>query len=222
MNDPPNSVQRVSDISYADFRKNHLLPNQPLLIGANLIEDWPCSNHWRAANPPSHLSSRPASEMETMRSNTFSAPNLTYFRKKYGEFIVPVDEDGCRSEKPLREIIDIWEREDGSPENDQGDKIYVKDWHLALQLERESARAGSAASLDEHSTFYTIPDIFVDDWMNIYYCKHTEDDFRFVVGRCHSCIIIFPSLISYTVYGSGGNVHQTTSRRMWVLIIHGH
>jgi len=119
-----------------------------------------------------------------MRSNTFSAPNLAYFRRKYGEFTVPVDQDGCRSERYLREIIDIWEGGDESPGSHQGDKIYVKDWHLALQLEKESARADSTASVDENSTFYTIPDIFADDWMNLYYRKNTEDDFRFVVGCC--------------------------------------
>jgi hypothetical protein len=64
---------------------------------------------------------------------------------EYGEYTVPVDEDGCRSERPLREIIDIWEGRDGSPGNDQGDKLYVKDWHLAMQLERERARAGLSA-----------------------------------------------------------------------------
>jgi hypothetical protein len=135
---------------------------------------------------------------ETMRSSAFSAPNLTYFRGKYGEFTVPVDEDGCRSERPLHEIIDIWEGKDESSGSHQGDKIYVKDWHLALQLEKDSARAGSTASLDEHSTFYTIPDIFADDWMNHYYRKNTEDDFRFVVSCCpesHLCIIFSPSLI---------------------------
>jgi len=103
MNDLPNSVQRVFNISYADFRKNHLLPNQPLLIGADLIDGWSCLNHWRLVIPSSYLSRRSASEMEeTMLSNAFSAPNLTYFRWNYGQFIVPVDEDGCRSDPCTR------------------------------------------------------------------------------------------------------------------------
>jgi hypothetical protein len=115
---------------------------------------------------------------ETMGSDAHSEPNLDYFRGNYGDFTVPVDEDGCRSERLLREVIDMWEGKDESANTDQGCKVYVKDWHLALRLEKESATS------DDASTFYTTPNIFADDWMNRYYRRNTTDDFRFVVSCC--------------------------------------
>ena len=55
--------------------------------------------------------------------------------------------------------------------------MYIKDWHLALQLEQRNKEAG----VEEEASFYETPGIFKDDWMNRYYRAKTEDDFRFVV-----------------------------------------
>lgn len=175
-------ILRVPNISYPDFRKNHLLPNQPVLIGQELIENWPCLQHWKVVGP--NVLASPFRTDETQRPSAHSPPNLEYMREKYGRFTVPVDEDGCRSEKPLHEILDMWEGKTESEGDGDREKIYVKDWHLALQLESRETGTDSAEAFDGVRTFYTTPDIFSDDWMNLYYLKSTMDDFRFVVGYC--------------------------------------
>jgi len=179
------TIRRVPNISYHDFRKNHLLPNQPVLIGQELIANWPCLRHWKVVSLKAFHAESSHFEMdETQQPNALSVPNLEYMRVKYGGFSVPVDEDGCRSERLLREILDMWEGGKKSEGNGDGGNIYVKDWHLALQLETQKTGTDSTIGLDEDRTFYTTPDIFSDDWMNLYYLKSTKDDFRFVVGHC--------------------------------------
>lgn len=94
-----------------------------------------------------------------------SRPNLDYLAETYGDLEVPVDEEGCRSKCALKDVIDQWNQ-------GQGRSLYVKDWHLARQRPEDA--------------FYSTPNVFHDDWMNAYYLKETEDDFRFVVWQaCH-------------------------------------
>lgn len=178
----PNLILRVSNISYGEFRTGHLLSNQPVLVGEALIDHWTCLKHWRLSDsrvasdePTTHSSG------ERQLSNRSSYPDLEYLRARYGGYKVPVDEDGCRSEMTLLEVLDIWEGKK-SPRTSNGAKIYVKDWHLALQLEM----FGSGGTKDD--LFYATPGIFVDDWMNNYYRKFTSDDFRFVV--CHALLFL--------------------------------
>ncbi|PVG00504.1 Clavaminate synthase-like protein [Serendipita vermifera] len=158
----PKQIRRVPNISYDEFRQQHLLPNQPLLVGPDLIQEWNCLKYWRL--PGNSMDSKGSHEMD----GECSLPDLPFMKEAYGDFVVPVDEDGCRSEKTLREVIDIWESGQGDA---QEEKMYVKDWHLALQLEQKKI---------ECMPFYLTPDIFVDDWMNRYYLAKTQDDFRFV------------------------------------------
>ena len=174
----PNTIQRVSNISYAEFRRSHLLTNLPVLIGAELIDTWPCLQHWRVSDSSLASSLEPSTEQSEEKGpfSKYSRPNLVFLRARYGQHIVPVDEDGYRSEKALQEVIDIWERENRLSEAEKGPNLYVKDWHLALQL--EPANGGLT---QEDNAFYFTPRIFVDDWMNNYYRKYTNDDFRFVV-----------------------------------------
>lgn len=163
--DPTNIIRRVPNISYEDFRKEHLLPNQPLIIGPELIQNWPCLDYWRLLSSPTQSQD---SQTSTISPDMHSKPNLSYMRDKYGHFIVPVDEDGCRTERPLEEVIHLWQ-------TGEAKEIYVKDWHLALQLSRQEGPS-------DKGEFYITPDIFKDDWMNRYYMKETQDDFRFVVS----------------------------------------
>ncbi|CAG8720236.1 4258_t:CDS:1, partial [Acaulospora colombiana] len=159
----PKQIRRVPNITYDEFRGQHLLPNQPLLIGPALIQDWNCLKDWRS--PQTSSDSNASHE----QSSEYSLPNLSFMKNTYGKFIVPVDQDGYRSEKTLGEVIDAWENDRKSA---QEEKMYVKDWHLALQLERQQQRPQSngEGEQEEQTTvympFYVTPDIFVDDWMN--------------------------------------------------------
>jgi hypothetical protein len=51
-----------------------------------------------------------------------------------------------RSERQLREVLDLWETDDESSRN-----LYVKDWHQALLLEKDGGR---------QEQVYTTPDVF--------------------------------------------------------------
>lgn len=99
------------DISYADFRSDHLITNTPIIIGQQLIQNWACLSNWRST--------------EKDQQNMFSLPNLSYIKEKYGQLKAPVDEDGRRTERQLSEVIDLWD-------SGAGQGLYVKDWHLAL------------------------------------------------------------------------------------------
>jgi hypothetical protein len=173
-----NRFRRVPSITYDEFRQQHLLLNQPVLVGPELIKDWNCLKHWRLAREPEDSSGQQGGDGQ------HSLPNLAFMKEEYGDCVVPVDEDGCRSEKTLSEVIGIWESEQG---DGLEEKMYVKDWHLALQLERREHKSQDAneGTMEKQGTecmpFYVTPDIFVDDWMNRYYLAKTQDDFRFVV-----------------------------------------
>jgi hypothetical protein len=173
-----NRIRRVPNITYDEFRQQHLLPNQPVVIGPELMKDWKCLKHWRLSRRLEDSSSQQEG------GGQHSLLNLAFMKNAYGDCVVPVDEDGCRSEKRLREVIEIWEREQG---DGLEEKMYVKDWHLALQLERREHKSQDAKEETiekqgtEYMPFYVTPDIFVDDWMNRYYLAKTQDDFRFVV-----------------------------------------
>ena len=50
----------------------------------------------------------------------------------------------------------------------RGESLYAKDWHIFQYYSNQR--------------IYTIPEPFIDDWLNWYwkYCKNNEDDYRFV------------------------------------------
>jgi hypothetical protein len=161
-----NSMRHLSNITYEDFRTNHLLINQPVMIAPTLVQEWPCRSHWRL---PSRSTLSKEDDMSVNNASAPSSePNFGYIKDKYGHLVVPVDEEGCRTERPLQDILALWEKGEGRG-------MYVKDWHLALQLSRQKDPS--------ISKFYDTPNIFKDDWMNRYYLKETQDDFRFVVSQ---------------------------------------
>ena len=107
--------------------------------------------------------------------------------------MVPVDQEGCRSSMLLSDVLDAWRK-------GEGQKVYVKDWHLALQRPQDR--------------FYDTPDIFKDDWMNRYYCAETDDDFRFVVRTAVFLLKGGPALTGTTptVHGAQLNLYSTPQR----------
>ena len=144
MCDAIDTVIRRAAISYEEFRENHLLPNKPVIIGPNMISSWSARGLWTVSDPEA----------------SFSSPNFDALARRYGDLMVPVDQEGCKSTMLLNNVLDAWRK-------GEGHKLYVKDWHLARQRPEDP--------------FYDTPDIFKDDWMNRYYCTETDDDFRFVV-----------------------------------------
>jgi hypothetical protein len=49
-----------------------------------------------------------------------------------------------RSERPLGEVLDLWESKEG-----EGEGLYVKDWHLIGELESRGVGAGKVYEVPE-------------------------------------------------------------------------
>jgi hypothetical protein len=159
----PNAVQPTITYletvpSYSQFRREHLLKNEPCLITADLVKSWPAFALW--VTSPKELSP----------SYSPSQPNLDYICTHYGDDVVPVAicssrsfSDQERQERPLREVIGLWKSGDGKG-------LYAKDWHLAKSVRKKGC-----------PPFYETPQIFRDDWMNAFWEEEGKDDFRFVV-----------------------------------------
>ena len=148
--------------SYDEFLEQYLIPNIPVTIGSALIKHWSAVKRWRK-------------DTEKQKSPTISGESSSdidwgYLSEHYGAFQVSVadcsrvDDLGNqeRDETQLSGVVSTWVSGEGQP-------LYVKDWHLARQVEQKPS-----------GTFYSTPDIFRDDWMNAYYTAYTDDDFRFV------------------------------------------
>ena len=77
-----------------------------------------------------------------------SKPNYNALRK-YADQMVPVADTSTpeygefrRSERPLGEVLDLWE-------SGKGEGLYVKDWHLLAELESKGEGAGSVYEVPE-------------------------------------------------------------------------
>lgn len=175
LDDPP---------SYNEFLQAYLLPNQPVIIGPSLITSWPAYKLWRRAS---------------------YEINWEYLEDVYGDWEVTVADcatrqfsDQRREQMLFRDVVSLWEA-------DEGQSLYVKDWHLARTL--------TLNKYPSHDIFYTTPDVFRDDWMNAYYSAHTEDDFRFVyVGAAGTFTPLHRDV--YTSYSWSTNI---CGRKRWWL-----
>ncbi|TBU35958.1 Clavaminate synthase-like protein [Dichomitus squalens] len=139
--------------SYAEFLESYLIPNNPVIIGPSLVSSWPALKHWVTDE---------------------GSINSDYLKTVYGHYEVTVADcstrnfsDQQREQMLFRDVVSLWQE-------DKGETLYVKDWHLARVIAADTTRA------QPDRPFYTTPDIFRDDWMNAYYSACTEDDFRFV------------------------------------------
>ncbi|XP_060523151.1 2-oxoglutarate and iron-dependent oxygenase JMJD4 [Cylas formicarius] len=94
-------------------------------------------------------------------------PNINYLEEKYGSLSVCVYNCSQRffnSQKSnndiLKNYLNYWNKERNNK------CLYLKDWHLKLQSKSDE--------------FYKVPIYFGSDWLNEYYIKCENDDYRFV------------------------------------------
>ncbi|PIL24014.1 transcription factor [Ganoderma sinense ZZ0214-1] len=172
--------------SYDEFLHSYLLPNKPVIIGPALISSWPAFSNW---------------------SSNGGTINWERLKADYGHREVTVADcstrdfsDQRREQMLFRDVVSLWQE-------DKGEALYAKDWHLARTLATDSSRK------EPLEAFYTTPDIFRDDWMNAYYSACTEDDFRFVyVGAAATFTPLHRDV--YTSYSWSTNV---CGRKRWWL-----
>ncbi|KAI8058960.1 uncharacterized protein B0P05DRAFT_517310 [Gilbertella persicaria] len=145
--------------SYKEFLSNHLMLNKPAIIGSALTQDWKARKEWII----------PITEPVT--SNTTPQPkykpNYQYLKQRFGAAkgqVARCDRrhftDQERMIMSFAEFADLWEAADGKPS-----VYYLKDLHLVKLFPKDIA--------------YQVPEIFEDDWLNEYWLKQGEDDYRF-------------------------------------------
>ncbi|KAI8076739.1 uncharacterized protein BX664DRAFT_343802 [Halteromyces radiatus] len=147
--------------TYEYFLRHHLIPNVPAIFGPRLIDHWEARQTWikPISNYTTHDPNIPQPQ---------SQPNYDYLREKFGKALVQVADcdqrdftDQKRTELTFDAFVDLWQ----NTTIDQHSHYYLKDWHFAQAFPDQ--------------TMYKVPDIFADDWMNEYWQKETEDDYRF-------------------------------------------
>ncbi|KAL7409999.1 hypothetical protein BDY24DRAFT_418319 [Mrakia frigida] len=189
----PQSLPYLSyPFSYQDFLLNHLLPNTPCLFSRQLTSSWPCFSSFllphspRSINAPHLLALQGSSNLVSVHRPS------TPLEREEGEAATVCEE------RRLEEVLGLWE--DGKKE---GKGLYVKDWHLALQNEREGEKE-----------FYETPGVFRDDWLNGW-CrtKGLEDDFKFVyLGSPNTT-----THLHRDVYSSNSFSTNLLGRKRWTL-----
>ncbi|KZT06729.1 Clavaminate synthase-like protein [Laetiporus sulphureus 93-53] len=95
---------------YEEFLVSYLIPNNPVIIGSELVSSWPAFKEW--VLPGQRI-------------------NWDYLSKNYGQQTVTVADcstrefsDQKRQTMLLRDVVALWKA-------GKGDSLYVKDWHLA-------------------------------------------------------------------------------------------
>ncbi|KAI8342721.1 hypothetical protein BC941DRAFT_509612 [Chlamydoabsidia padenii] len=149
-NDPP---------SYQHFLQHHLIPNIPAIIGPRLVDHWEARQTWIQPLEPSPQSK------DTPSPQPQAQPNYEYLRQVFGAAQVQVADcdqrdftDQKRSSLTFDAFVDLWQQP-------QQHRYYLKDWHFVQAFPDKN--------------MYQVPYLFADDWMNEYWQKETEDDYRF-------------------------------------------
>lgn len=171
---------------------------------------WPCIEKWRRRT----------------ESGSSDIPNLSALRN-FAHHLVQVADCSARrynefdrEERPLGDILDLWEKEDES-----GRTLYVKDWHQALLLEKDGGK---------QDRVYTTPDVFqgqyhrgslmvrdlhqkpiTDDWMTHHALTlDPPDDYRFTYAGPRGTY----TPLHRDVYGSYSWSSNIVGRKRWWLI----
>ena len=184
---PTASLPSLAHLPSFLAQTNHLLPNNPCVFSPRLTSSWSCFSTFLLPSQPN--SSPSSSSSSSHRINTSHLLSLqgssnpvsvhrpsTQLEREEGEAST-VCQDRC-----LEEVFRLWEEG-----KEEGRGLYVKDWHLALQVERGGGEE-----------FYETPEVFRDDWLDGWHRSMpgtVEDDFRFVVSRPPRLSFISFSLI---------------------------
>lgn len=153
-------------------------PNLPFIV-TGLMDEWPACHNWVL----------PSSS--TQDDHAGGEPHWEFLEREYGDVRVgvvdcsePIDER-CPEETGFKDVIARWRKGEGKG-------LYIKDWHLRrfVQEKWKTVRPAQPQSEDqdrsnetkegEEKEFYTVPNIFTDDWMDTYYTECKKDDFAFV------------------------------------------
>ena len=167
-------------LTYESAYERFFAPNLPFIV-TGLMDDWPACRDWVL----------PSSSAQHEDDGGGGVPNWEFLEKECEDArggVVdcsePIDER-CPEEMAFQDIITRWREGEGKG-------LYIKDWHLRrfvrakrkmkslAQLQGEDQDRSSKAKEEEEKDFYTVPDIFSDDWMDAYYTECKKDDFAFV------------------------------------------
>lgn len=148
------------------FQTDHLIPNAPCVFSSELTTSWACHRTFltpsRSINRDHLLSLQRSSPISLHRPLT--SAELKDQEEEPGTTV-------CEPES-LQTVLDAWKE-------GNGEGFYIKDWHLALEIEQLEGRSLEGI---EHA-FYHTPPVFLDDWLNGFYRSRLANDFRFVVSR---------------------------------------
>ncbi|ORZ21679.1 hypothetical protein BCR42DRAFT_408063 [Absidia repens] len=157
--------------SYEYFLQHHLIANIPALIGPKLIDHWEARQKWTQPITSETFSNEKCDDTElngSLSPHPQLQPNYYYLKQKFGSAQVQVADcnerdftDQRRTTLPFDDFVDLWQQTDKLDRH----HYYLKDWHFVQAFPSEN--------------MYQVPDIFADDWMNEYWQKETEDDYRF-------------------------------------------
>ncbi|KAI8369589.1 uncharacterized protein BYT42DRAFT_585019 [Radiomyces spectabilis] len=170
--------------SYEEFLHNHLLPNEPAIIGPALTAHWRARHDWVV--PTDHV---------THELQPRCKPNYAFLRQQFAAAKVTVADclerdftDQKRCDMTFNEFADLWEKDSG--------RYYLKDWHFVHDMNEKEA------------PFYEVPDIFADDWLNEYWLQKTDgekDDYRFSYMGGHATFTPFHADV-YRSYSWSSNI----------------
>ncbi|KAI9189847.1 hypothetical protein H9P43_001280 [Blastocladiella emersonii ATCC 22665] len=189
---PGTPVPRRNSLTRAEFVREFMLPNLPVLIGPSATSEWRARREW--VDPAT------------------GRPNLDFLRSAFGQAAVDVADCGERwfsdqrkSRMPFAEFVDQWKEEIGRRERGEAPEWvgYCKDWHLARDFPEYKA--------------YTLFDGFRDDWLNAWYDARGDDDYRFVYMGCKGTWTPFHADVLKS-YSWSSNV---CGRKRWVLFYPG-
>ncbi|WVQ95261.1 hypothetical protein IAU59_002356 [Kwoniella sp. CBS 9459] len=201
---PARSIPTYDGLSYEDFLHNHLIPNTAFLLSSAATSSWAAIRDFRS----------------TSTSSSTHQPNLTALRR-YAHHVVPVANtltpqfsEFERSERPLGDVLDLWDGGDSA-----GDGLYVKDWHLMAEIEREGRGVEEV---------YAVPECLRDDWLNPPYIpgpRRTQSSDSSTIPSASTSDFRFTYLgppLTYTplhrdVYGSYSWSANIVGRKVWWL-----
>ncbi|KAM0748354.1 Clavaminate synthase-like protein, partial [Meredithblackwellia eburnea MCA 4105] len=144
------AIQRLDATPSYHEFRKFLISNTPVILPPSATSTWACFRTWFKTG-----------------SDGRTVLNFQHLDWLYGhEPVIVVD---CSSwdyrEDTFGSVLNSWK-------HGKDQQCYVKDWHLPLRI-----HAQSRSVKDE---LYDVSELWLDDYMNSFYCAETSDDFRFL------------------------------------------